>query len=208
MIFQALSSVVERSSTTNSSPPKRNTRSWARNEDCSRLAIRISTSSPYRWPNLSLTALKWSTSTTASHCFSSPCVLAPFGQAGQARVRLVGAVQHARQLVVEGLAVEQAGQRIALAVVEQVLEVAVDADDAADHRAWCRRGRAVAARFPGRCRPCRRSRSAATGCACRRPRRSALALLARWARQAARSGQRAAQPARRRGRLPRRASPP
>ncbi|MDT4878054.1 hypothetical protein FQZ97_1136240 [compost metagenome] len=70
MMRCALSCEVERSSTTNSSPPKRNTRSWARKEEVSRLAIRISTSSPYRWPNLSLTCLKWSTSTTASHCFS------------------------------------------------------------------------------------------------------------------------------------------
>jgi hypothetical protein len=42
----------------------------------------------------------------------------------------VGALQHARELVVEGLAVQQAGQGIAFAVVEQVLEIAVDGDDA------------------------------------------------------------------------------
>ncbi len=40
--------------------------------------------------------------------------------------------QHLGQLVVESLAVEQAGQRVALAVVQQVLKVAVHADDAAD----------------------------------------------------------------------------
>jgi hypothetical protein len=133
MIFFALSRVVERSSTTNSSPPKRNTRSWARNEEVSRLAIRISTSSPYRWPKRSLTCLKWSTSTTASHCFSSVAVMAALRLAHQGRRILLGAGgQHLGQLVVEGLAVEQAGQRIAFAVVQQVLEIAVDADDAAD----------------------------------------------------------------------------
>ncbi|MNT38301.1 hypothetical protein D3C72_1744870 [compost metagenome] len=42
-------------------------------------------------------------------------------------------MQDFRQLVIEGLAVQQAGERIAFAVVEQVLEIAVHADDAADH---------------------------------------------------------------------------
>eukprot|EP01133_Synstelium_polycarpum_P015851 gene15851-18832_t len=54
------------------------------------------------------------------------------GGARLVRFRLAAALQDLCQLVVEGLAVQQAGERIALAVVEQVLEIAVDADDAAD----------------------------------------------------------------------------
>jgi hypothetical protein len=90
--------------------------------------------------------------------------LAPLGQAGQAAVLFVGALQHARELVVEGLAVEQAGQRIAFAVVEQVLEIAVHADDAGRRCGWCRCRRAGRRAVRGRCWPCRRTRSAATGC--------------------------------------------
>ncbi len=47
--------------------------------------------------------------------------------------RVAGHAGAPRELLVEGLAVEQAGQRVALAVVQQALVVLVDEEDALDH---------------------------------------------------------------------------
>lgn len=92
------------------------------------LAIKISTSSPYRWPKRSLTCLKWSISTTANHCCNwPPGVALELLSALHAGVGSYACV--AGKLVVKGFAVEQASQRVALAVVEQALVVLVDVED-------------------------------------------------------------------------------
>ena len=90
-----------------------------------------STSSPIRWPQPSLTRLKWSMSIRASQA------LHPAGRGGAAGRSAAAAGAGSRRCagrLVEGLAVEQAGQGVALAVVEQALDVVVDAEHAGDRR--------------------------------------------------------------------------
>ena len=62
----AAGGVLPLSSTTNSSPPKRATRSPARSAPVMRCATVFSSASPTRWPSESLTRLKWSRSMNSS----------------------------------------------------------------------------------------------------------------------------------------------
>ena len=91
--------------TPNSSPPRRETTSPSRTCSTTSAAMRRSSSSPARWPQVSLTTLNWSRSMYRRQCRSS------------APRSLRSAVC---KMVVEGLPVEQPGERVVGRLVSEL----------------------------------------------------------------------------------------